>query len=51
VGSKTLLQQNPPVLNWESQLTQVDLYTGREMVDSSSYFHNLMHNELPKSQI
>ena len=25
-GSKSLLWQNPPVLTWESQLTQVDLY-------------------------
>ena len=25
-GSKTLRQQNPTVLNWRCQLTQVDLY-------------------------
>jgi len=31
-GSKTLHQQNPPVLNWRCQLTQVDLYDGRKMV-------------------
>jgi len=31
-GSKTLLQQNPPVLNWECLLTQVVLYNGRKMV-------------------
>jgi len=30
VGSKTTLQQNPPVLNWVCRLTQVVLYTGRE---------------------
>jgi len=28
VDSKTLLQQNPPVLNWGCQLTQVVLYNG-----------------------
>ena len=32
MGSKTLLQQNPPVLNWECQLTQVVLYNGHKMV-------------------
>ena len=26
VGSKTLLQQNPPVLNWGCQLREVDLF-------------------------
>ena len=31
-GSLTLLQQNPPVLNWQCQLTQVDLYNGRTLV-------------------
>jgi len=31
-GSKTLHQQNPPVLNWRCQLTQVDLYDGRKIV-------------------
>ena len=31
-GSKTLHQQNPPVLNWRCRLTQVDLYNGRKMV-------------------
>jgi len=30
--SKTLLQQNPPVLNWGCQLTQVVLYNGRKTV-------------------
>jgi len=30
-GSKTLLQQNPPVLNWVCQLTHVVLY-GSKMV-------------------
>ena len=28
-GSKTLHQQNPPVLNWRCRLMQVDLYNGR----------------------
>jgi len=27
-----LHQQNPTVLNWRCQLTQVDLYNGRKMV-------------------
>jgi len=31
-GSKTLHQQNPPVLNWRCRLTQVDLYNGRKTV-------------------
>jgi len=31
-GSKTLHQQNPPVLNWRCQLTQVDLYNDCRMV-------------------
>ena len=31
-GSKTLHQQNPRVLNWRCQLTQVDLYNGRKTV-------------------
>jgi len=31
VGSRTLLQQNPPVLNWGCRLSQADLYNGREM--------------------
>ena len=31
MGSKTLHQQNPPVLNWSCRLTQVELYNGREM--------------------
>jgi len=31
-GSKTWHQQNPPVLNWKCQLTQVDLYSGLETV-------------------
>ena len=30
--SKTLLQQNPPILNWECRLTQVDLYRRRKTV-------------------
>ena len=29
---KHLHQQNPPVLNWRCQLTQVDLYNGHKMV-------------------
>ena len=29
-GSKTLHQQNPPVLNWSCQLAQVNLYNGRK---------------------
>jgi len=32
VGSKTLHQQKPPVLNWRCRLTQVDMYNGRQMV-------------------
>ena len=28
--SKTLHQQNPPVLNWRCRLMQVDLYNGRK---------------------
>ena len=32
VGSKTLYQQNPPVLNWRCQLTQVDLHNGHKTV-------------------
>ena len=31
-GSKTLHQQNTPVLNWMCQLTQVDLYNGHKLV-------------------
>ena len=31
-GSKTLYQQNPPVLNWRCQLTHVDLYDVRQTV-------------------
>ena len=30
--SKTLHQQNPPVLNWRFRLQQVDLYTGHKTV-------------------
>jgi len=30
--SKTVHQQNPPVLNWRCQLMQVDLYNGRKTV-------------------
>ena len=32
MGSKTLHPQNPPVVNWSSRLSQVDLYNGREKV-------------------
>ena len=32
VGSKTLHQQNPAVLNWRCWLMQVDLYNGRKTV-------------------
>jgi len=32
VGSKTLHQQNPSVLNWRCWLMQVDLYNGRKTV-------------------
>jgi len=32
VDSKTLHQQNPPVLNGRYRLTQVDLYNGRKMM-------------------
>ena len=32
VGSKTLHQENPPVLNWRCRLTQVGLHNGRETV-------------------
>ena len=28
MGSKSLHQQNPPVLNWSCRLTQVNLYSG-----------------------
>jgi len=31
-GSKTLHQQNPPVLNWRCRLTQVDLYNDNKTV-------------------
>jgi len=31
-SSKTLHQQNPPVLNWRCWLMQVDLYNGHKMV-------------------
>jgi len=31
-GSKTLHQQNPPVLSWRCQLTQGDLYSGHKTV-------------------
>jgi len=31
-GSKTLLQQNPPVLNWEYWLMQTDPYAGHKIV-------------------
>jgi len=31
-GSKTLHQQNPPVVNWRCWPTQVDLYNGRKTV-------------------
>jgi len=31
-GCKTLLEQNPLVLNWKCQLMQVILYNGRKMV-------------------
>jgi len=36
-GSKTLFQQNPPVLNWGCQLTQVVLYNGRKTVVVVAY--------------
>jgi len=32
MSSKTLLQQNPLVLNWGCQLMQVVLYNGHEVV-------------------
>jgi len=32
MGSKTLLQQNYPVLDWRYGLTQVDPYNGHKMV-------------------
>jgi len=32
MGSKTCLQQNPPILNWGCRLTLVDLYNGHKMV-------------------
>ena len=35
--SITLHSQNPPVLNWRCQLTQVDLYSGRKTVVVVSY--------------
>ena len=31
-GSKTVHQQNPPVLHWKCWLTEVDLYNGRKTV-------------------
>jgi len=31
-GSKTSLQQNPPVLNWQYWLMQIDLYAGHKIV-------------------
>jgi len=31
-GSKTLHQQNRPVLNWRCRLARVDLYNGRDTV-------------------
>jgi len=31
-GSKTLLQQNPALLNWECWLTRIDLYNGCRML-------------------
>jgi len=35
-GSETLLQQNPPVLNWRCRLVQVVMYNGRKMVVSNA---------------
>jgi len=32
VGTKTVLQQNPAVLSWGYQLTQVSLYTDYKTV-------------------
>jgi len=31
-GSNTVLQQTPPFLHWQCQLTQVDLYNGRKTI-------------------
>jgi len=31
MGSKTLLPQNPSVVNWGCQLTQIGLYNGRRI--------------------
>ena len=31
-GSKTLHQQNPPVLSWRCRLTQFELYSGSKTV-------------------
>ena len=39
-GSKTLHQQNPPVLNWMCLLTGVDLYNGRKTVVSWCYMYD-----------
>lgn len=39
MGCKTLLQQNPPLLNWGCQLIQVDPYDGRKMVIVHSHLH------------
>jgi len=36
-GIKTLLQQNPPALNWGCQLTQVVLYNGHIVVVRSRH--------------
>jgi len=37
--SKTLLQQNLPVPNWEWRLTQVVLYDGHKMVVVALFFY------------
>ena len=38
-GSKTLLQQNPPVINWGSRLMQVILYNDRKTLVVVSIYY------------
>jgi len=44
VSSKTLLQQNPPVLNWWCWPTQIDLISGCKIVVVIELGLNLLQN-------
>ena len=54
VGTKTLLQQNPTVVNWACRLMQVDVYSGCKKLllgNVTEAGNKCMRHQFPQEQV